>query len=98
MWVQIVQASPALWRVHWCGLSRVQDLRSAGVCPLVVCSLLLPALSLCLWCVGFEICLYSRFEGVFRGFWAFRGGLCCLGALRGLCGFCTRVELGGLEV
>ena len=24
-------------------------------------------------------------------------GLCCLGALRGLCGFCARVELGGLE-
>ena len=22
-------------------------------------------------------------------------GLCCLGGLRGLCGFCTRVELGG---
>ena len=22
-------------------------------------------------------------------------GLCCLGALRGLCGFCARVELGG---
>ena len=22
-------------------------------------------------------------------------GLCCLGALRGLCGFCVRVELGG---
>ena len=24
-------------------------------------------------------------------------GLCCLGGLRGLWGFCTRVELGGLE-
>ena len=24
-------------------------------------------------------------------------GLCCSGALRGLCGFCTRVELGGLK-
>ena len=24
-------------------------------------------------------------------------GLCCLGGLRGLCGFCTRVELGGLK-
>ena len=24
-------------------------------------------------------------------------GLCCLGALRGLWGFCTRVELGGLK-
>ena len=24
-------------------------------------------------------------------------GLCCSGALRGLCGFCARVELGGLK-
>ena len=24
-------------------------------------------------------------------------GLCCLRALRGLCGFCARVELGGLK-
>ena len=24
-------------------------------------------------------------------------GLCCFGALRGLCGFCTRVELGGFR-
>ena len=63
--------------------------------PLVVCSLLLSALSLCLWCVVFEICLYSRFEGVFSAVWAFRVGLCCLGALRGLCGFCVREWLGG---
>ena len=39
----------------------------------------------------------SRFEGVFSAFWGFRVGLCCLGGLRGLWGFCTRVELGGLE-
>ena len=56
---------------------------------------LLSALSLCLWCAVFECGSISRFKGVFRGFWAFRVGLCCLGALRGLCGFCTRVELGG---
>ena len=37
----------------------------------------------------------SRFKGVFRGFYGVRVGLCCLGALRGLCGFCARVELGG---
>ena len=28
-------------------------------------------------------------------FVGFGVGLCCLGALRGLCGFCARVELGG---
>ena len=37
----------------------------------------------------------SRFKGVFSAFWAFRVGLCYLGGLRGLCGFCARVELGG---
>lgn len=37
----------------------------------------------------------SRFKAVFRGFYVFRVGLCCFGALRGLWGFCTRVELGG---
>ena len=71
--------------------------RNAGSGPLVVCPLLLSALSLCLWCVVFEYGLISRFNGVFRGFWAFRVGLSCLGALRGLWGFCTRVELGGLK-
>ena len=39
----------------------------------------------------------SRFKGVFSEVWGFRVGLCCLGGLRGLCGFCTRVELGGLK-
>ena len=39
----------------------------------------------------------SRFKGVFSAFLLFRVGLCCLGALRGLWGFCARVELGGLE-
>lgn len=39
----------------------------------------------------------SRFKGVFSGFYMFGVGLCCLGALLGLCGFCARVELGGLE-
>ena len=34
----------------------------------------------------------SRFKGVFSAVWGFRVGLCCL---RVLCGFCTRVELGG---
>ena len=66
-------------------------------CPLlswrVPC--LLSALSLCWWCVSLEICLYSHFKAVFSAFLLFRVGLFVLGALRGLCGFCTRVELGG---
>ena len=62
---------------------------------LVVCPLLLSSLSLCAWCVVFEYGSISRFKGVFSGFWAFRVGLCCLGALRGLWGFCVREWLGG---
>ena len=37
-----------------------------------------------------QICLYSRFKGVFSGFWGWRVGLYCLRALRGLWGFCVR--------
>ena len=37
----------------------------------------------------------SRFKRVFSGFYGVRVGLLVFGALRGLCGFCTRVELGG---
>ena len=74
--------------------------RTCGVPALVLLSCVpsfCPSLSLCLWCVVFEICLYSRFKGVFSGFRGFRVGLCGLRALRGLWGFCVRVELGGLE-
>ena len=61
----------------------------AGGCsgPLVACSVALSALSLCSWCIVLEICLYSRFKGVFSAVWGCCVGLCCLEALRGLCGF-----------
>ena len=67
----MVHVVPALWRAHWCRLSRVQDLRSAGVCPLVVCSLLLSSFSLCLWCIVLEYALISRFKGILGGFGRF---------------------------
>ena len=57
--------------------------------------LLLSALSLCLWCIALEICLYSRFKGVFSVVCGVCVGLCCLGDLFGLCGFCVREWLGG---
>ena len=66
---------PALWRVHLGQAFETQDLPEVGSGPLVVCSLLLSALSLCLWCIVLEYALISRFKGVFSGFWAFRGGL-----------------------
>ena len=37
----------------------------------------------------------SRFKGVFRGFYGAGVYLYGLRSLRGLCGFCARVELGG---
>ena len=58
---------------------------------------LLPALSPCVWLVACKYGSISHFKGVFSVVWGCCVGLCCLGALRGLCGFCTRVELGGLE-
>ena len=42
----------------------------------------------------------SRFKGVFRGVWGVCVGLCCLGALRGLCGFlcaCIVRRIKGLQ-
>ena len=44
-----------------------------------------------------NMALFCVFRGFLEGFMGFRVGLCYLGALRGLCGFCARVELGGLE-
>ena len=57
----------------------------------------LPACLLCLWCIALEYGSISRFKGVFRGFYGADVCLYGFGALRGLCGFCARVELGGLE-
>ena len=84
-------------RVHWCRLSRVQALRSACSGPLVVCSLLLSALSLFYWCVACKYGSISHFEGVFSGFPLLDVCLYCLRALRGLWGFCVREWLGGLK-
>ena len=98
----MVQVVPALWRVH-----RVQVVQRCkgfeasgpgGVLALVLWScvpLLLPALLLCARCVALEICLYSRFKGVFSGFWGACVGLYCFDALRGLWGFCVREVFGG---
>ena len=64
MWVLVVQVVPALWRVHWLqvvGLFGASGPARGCSGPLVVCSLLLSALSLCLWCVVFEYGSISRF-------------------------------------
>lgn len=61
-------------------------------CSLLSCRVpcLLSALSLCSRCVGLKYGFIWRFKGVFSVVWGFGVGLCCFGALRGLCGFCVR--------
>ena len=59
---------PALWRAHWCMLSRVQDLPEVALVLLSCVPLLLSALSFCSRCVPLEICLYSHFKGVLAWF------------------------------
>ena len=68
-------------------LSRVQDLPEVGSGPLVVCSRLLSALSLCACRVACEYGSISHFKGVFSAVWGVCVGLCGSRALRGLCGF-----------
>ena len=56
---------------------------------------LLSAFLLCSRCVACKYGSISHFKGIFSGFYGVRVGLCCLGALRGSCGFCVREWLGG---
>ena len=99
-----MQVSPALLgcihrvRLGMCaGFLMLRTYTSAGACHLVVCSLLLSALLLSPWCVVCKYGSISRFWGVFSAVWGCCVGLCGLRALRGLWGFCARVELGGLK-
>lgn len=92
---------PACPLVQVCRLFDASGPAGGGSGPLVVCSvplsLLLSAFLLCLWCAMLKHGSISRFKGVFRGFCGVCVGLFVLRALRGLWGFCARVELGGLE-
>lgn len=101
-WGEVVQDARALaacfWLVHrsrGVRASRLQDLPEVGSGPLVCVPPLLSACLLCLWCVGLKYAFISHFKDVFSGFWGWYMGSYCLRALRGLCGFCARVWLGG---
>ena len=58
---------------------------------------LLSAFLLCSWCINCKYGSISRFKGVFRAFYGAGVYLYGFSALRGLCGFCARVELGGYK-
>ena len=90
----------AFQRVHLWHMCRIQDLQDLPELALVLwwcVPSLLSALSLCLWHIMLEYGYVSRFKGVFSVVWGCCVGLLGFGALRGLCGFCARVELGGLK-
>ena len=103
VWVCVVVCSFG-GGVSWCPLVQrcagVRGFRTCRRSALVLwwCApCLLSALLLCLWCIASEYGSISRFKGVLRGFWGANVYLYGFGALRWLCGFCARVELGGLE-
>ena len=78
-------------RAHLVQVVQVQGFQ----CPAVCVPCLLSALLLRSRCVACKYGSISRFKGVSSVVWGFCVGLLGLGALRGLCGFCVRVELGG---
>lgn len=104
MWVQsgcgLWLCLPAFWRVHWCecagSLCYFADVSNIGQ-DTAKCSAFLSALPLCLWSVTLEYGSISRFKGVFSAVCGVCVGLFAWRALRGLCGFCVREWLGGLE-
>lgn len=49
------------------------------------------------WWFACKYALIWRFKAFLARFYRVRVGLCCLGGLRGLCGFCVRERLGGLK-
>ena len=102
--MQIVQVSPALlaylYCVHLCrcagSLCYFADVSKIGQDTAERSAFCL-RYRFALGVLSLNMALFRVFRAFLAWFWAFRVGLCCLGALRGLCGFCARVELGGLE-
>lgn len=90
--VAVVVSTGCRW-CRWC-----RGFRCPAVCVPSLSPCLLSALLLCLWCVDCKYGFICDFKGVFRGFWGADVYLYGLRSLRGLWGFCTRVELGGYKV
>ena len=84
--------------VHWCRCAGVRGFRTCRRSALVLWWCAPCLLSALLHCACRVACKYgsvSRFKGVFSGFWGVGVYLYRFGVLRGLWGFCARVELGG---
>ena len=89
-----------LWLSLWGGggVHRVQAVRSCSLSLGVFRPFALPLSLSCFACrVACEYGFISHFKGVFSAFWGADVCLYRLRSLRGLCGFCARVELGGLK-
>lgn len=82
---------------RWAGLRGFRTCHRSALVLWWLAPCLLSALPLCLWWIACKCGFISQFKAVFRGFYMFGVGLYCLGALRGLWGFCVREWLGGLE-
>ena len=78
--------------VHWVQVVRSCSLSLGVFRPFLPSFARFPAF---LSYFAFQICLISRFKGVFGGFWGADVCLYGLRSLRGLWGFCVRERLGG---
>ena len=89
---------PAFGVSAWVGLSGswryFADVSNIGQ-ETARCSAFYPLCRSSPWCVACEYGSISRFKGVLRGFYGADVYLYGLRSLRGLCGLCVRVELGG---
>ena len=98
MWCwRVVSCAPLVvvfHRVHW-----VQVVRSCSHSLGVFLPFALPLSLSCFACgaLHLNMALFRILRGFLARFWGADVYLYVLRSLRGLCGFCTRVELGGLK-
>ena len=79
------------------GFRGLRTCRRLALVLLSCVPLLLSSFSPCSRCIVFEYGSISHSKGVFSEVWGVCVGLCCLGGLRGLWGFCVRERLGGFR-
>ena len=89
---------PAFWRVYWCrwpgSLCYFADVSKIGQYT-AGCSAFCPLSCFAFGALSLNVALFRVFRAFLGGFGRFVWVYVVLRALRGLWGFCTRVELGG---